>query len=171
MTDLKRFKPSPNGCASVHRQRGARCRLVRRATERRAISASTAQRIRRTSIMVNILRIALVRDIRPQANCPDGWGNHQSLHPRAKMRSASYLLEETIAAWVMAVSGGVFEKFRSSGDGPTDAVMVDNAGGLAGRTFQISPFPCYRWPVFSVNGMLGFESVKLRLENGNSRHV
>jgi len=56
----------------------------------------------------------------------------------------------------------VFERFLTFGDGPTDAVMVDNAEWLD----RISYIPFLRevGRHFSVNRMLTMDSVKLRLE-------
>ncbi len=57
---------------------------------------------------------------------------------------------------------GVFSKYLTFGDGPTDAVMVNNADWLdeLGYIAFLRDFGRH----FSVNRMLGFESVKLRLE-------
>ena len=56
----------------------------------------------------------------------------------------------------------VFEHFLTFGDGPTDAIMVDNADWLLGLDYVdfLRKFGRH----FSVNRMLGFDSVKLRLE-------
>ncbi|MDF1722689.1 MAG: tyrosine--tRNA ligase [Minwuia sp.] len=56
----------------------------------------------------------------------------------------------------------VFEKFLTFGDGPTDAVMVNNADWLDGLAYI--PFLREVGRHFSVNRMLSFDSVKLRLE-------
>ena len=56
----------------------------------------------------------------------------------------------------------IANQFLSFGDGPTDAVMVNNADWL--DTLQYIPFLRDYGRHFSVNRMLGFESVKLRLE-------
>ena len=56
----------------------------------------------------------------------------------------------------------VFSKFLTFGDGPTDAVMVDNTEWLEGLSYI--PFLREYGRHFSVNRMLGFDSVKLRLE-------
>ncbi|MEK9910835.1 MAG: tyrosine--tRNA ligase [Candidatus Puniceispirillum sp.] len=56
----------------------------------------------------------------------------------------------------------VFEKYLIFGDGPSDAVMVDNADWLDGLHYVrfLRDFGSH----FSVNRMMGMESVKLRLE-------
>ena len=56
----------------------------------------------------------------------------------------------------------VFEQYLTFGDGPTDAIMVDNAEWLDNLAYI--RFLRDYGPHFSVNRMLGMESVKLRLE-------
>ena len=56
----------------------------------------------------------------------------------------------------------VFSQFLTFGDGPTDAVMIDNSEWLDGLSYI--PFLREYGRHFSVNRMLGFDSVKLRLE-------
>ena len=56
----------------------------------------------------------------------------------------------------------IFEKYLKFGDGPTDAVMVDNAEWLD----QLGYIPFLRkfGMHFSINRMLSMDSVKLRLD-------
>jgi len=56
----------------------------------------------------------------------------------------------------------VFEKYLTFGDGPTDAIMVDNASWLDNLAYI--RFLRDFGPHFSVNRMLSMESVKLRLD-------
>ena len=56
----------------------------------------------------------------------------------------------------------VFEKYLTFGDGPTDAIMVDNAEWLDNLAYI--RFLRDFGPYFSINRMLGMESVKLRLD-------
>ena len=56
----------------------------------------------------------------------------------------------------------VFEKYLTFGDGPTDAIMVDNASWLDDLAYI--RFLRDFGPHFSVNRMLAMDSVKLRLE-------
>src|SRR3546814_17029709 len=56
----------------------------------------------------------------------------------------------------------VFELFLSFGDGPTDAVMVNNADWLDRLAYI--PFLRDYGRHFSVNRMLSMDSVRLRLE-------
>ena len=56
----------------------------------------------------------------------------------------------------------IFEKYLTFGDGPSDAVMCDNDEWLSG--LQYIPFLRKYGRHFSVNRMLSFDSVKLRLD-------
>ena len=56
----------------------------------------------------------------------------------------------------------VFEKYLTFGDGPSDALMVDNADWL--DSLHYIRFLRDYGPHFSINRMMGMESVKLRLE-------
>lgn len=90
-----------------------------------------------------------------------GGGTTKVGDPSGKDESRQILTEEIIAANMVGIKG-VFEKFLSFGDSPTDAVMVNNADWL--DTLEYIPFLREFGRHFSVNRMLGFESVKLRLE-------
>ncbi|HEY1721528.1 MAG TPA: tyrosine--tRNA ligase, partial [Magnetospirillaceae bacterium] len=75
---------------------------------------------------------------------------------------ARKMLTDADIAHNMAGIRKVFEKFLSFGNGPTDAVMVNNADWL--DKLQYIDFLRDYGRHFSVNRMLTFESVKLRLE-------
>jgi len=60
----------------------------------------------------------------------------------------------------------VFDKYLAFGDAPTDAVMVDNADWL--DRLEYIPFLRDYGAHFSVNRMLSFDSVRLRLEREQS---
>ena len=72
---------------------------------------------------------------------------------------------ETIAGNIASIKT-VFENFLTFGDGPTDAVMVDNAEWL--DALEYLPFLRDYGQHFSVNRMLSFDSVKLRLDREQS---
>ena len=59
-----------------------------------------------------------------------------------------------------------FSSYLSFGDGPTDALMIDNADWL--MELQYVPFLREVGRHFSVNRMLSFDSVKLRLDREQS---
>ena len=71
------------------------------------------------------------------------------------------LTDETIEANIASIRT-VFERLLTFGDGPTDAVMVDNHDWLS----QLGYIELLQevGPHFTVNRMLTFDSVKLRLE-------
>lgn len=60
----------------------------------------------------------------------------------------------------------VFERFLTFGDGPTDAIMVDNAEWL--DKLEYIPFLRDVGQHFSINRMLSFDSVKMRLDREQS---
>ncbi len=72
------------------------------------------------------------------------------------------LLSEAQIAENMAGIKRVFSQFLSFGDGPSDALMVDNAAWLDKLNYVAFLRDYGRH--FSVNRMLSFDSVKLRLE-------
>lgn len=71
----------------------------------------------------------------------------------------------TIQANVASIKG-VFEGFLRFGDGPTDAVMVNNADWLD----ELAYIPLLQdiGSYFTVNRMVSFDSVKLRLDREQS---
>ncbi len=72
------------------------------------------------------------------------------------------LLSEADIARNMAGIRGVFSQFLTFGDGPADALMIENADWLDGLNY-VSFLRDYGRH-FSVNRMLSFDSVKLRLD-------
>ncbi len=72
------------------------------------------------------------------------------------------LLDDAAIAANMAGIKSVFEKFLTFGDGPTDAVMVNNADWLEDLNY-VSFLRDYGRH-FTINRMLSFDSVKLRLD-------
>jgi len=90
-----------------------------------------------------------------------GGGTTKVGDPSGKDESRKLLTEEAIAANMDGIKS-VFSKFLAFGDGPTDAIMVNNADWL--DDLEYIPFLRDYGRHFSVNRMLGFDSVKLRLE-------
>ena len=90
-----------------------------------------------------------------------GGGTTKIGDPSGKDEARQLIADETIAANKAGIRG-IFDKFLTFGDGPTDATMVDNADWL--DTLDYIPFLRDYGRHFSVNRMLSFESVKLRLE-------
>ncbi len=90
-----------------------------------------------------------------------GGGTTRIGDPSGRDEARQLLTDEEIAA-NMAGIRQVFARFLDFGDGPTDAVMVNNADWLDHLAYI--PFLRDYGRHFSVNRMLTFESVKLRLE-------
>ncbi len=90
-----------------------------------------------------------------------GGGTTRIGDPSGKDESRKMLSEEQIGA-NMASIRKVFSQFLTYGDGPTDAVMLDNYDWLKDLNY-ISFLRDYGTH-FTVNRMLTFESVKLRLD-------
>jgi len=90
-----------------------------------------------------------------------GGGTTKVGDPSGKDEARQFLSDEAIAANMAGIKD-VFAKFLTFGDGATDAVMVNNADWL--DDLDYIPFLRDYGRHFSVNRMLGFDSVKLRLE-------
>ncbi|MBT6096225.1 MAG: tyrosine--tRNA ligase [Rhodospirillaceae bacterium] len=90
-----------------------------------------------------------------------GGGTTKVGDPSGKDESRQLLDEARIAANMDGIKQ-VFAKYLTFGDGPTDAVMVNNADWL--DELEYIPFLRDYGRHFSINRMLGFDSVKLRLE-------
>lgn len=90
-----------------------------------------------------------------------GGGTTKVGDPSGKDEQRQLLDDARIDANILGIRR-IFENFLTFGDGPTDAVMVDNADWL--DDLQYIPFLRKYGRHFSVNRMLGFDSVKLRLD-------
>jgi tyrosyl-tRNA synthetase len=90
-----------------------------------------------------------------------GGGTTKVGDPSGKDEQRKLLDETDIAANIQGIQG-IFEKFMTFGDDGADAVMVNNADWLDGLAY-ISFLRDYGRH-FSINRMLSFDSVKLRLD-------
>jgi tyrosyl-tRNA synthetase len=90
-----------------------------------------------------------------------GGGTTKVGDPSGKDESRQLLTDEVIAANMASIKTA-FNSFLTFGDGPTDAVMVNNAEWL--DKLEYIPFLRDYGRHFSVNRMLSFDSVKMRLE-------
>lgn len=90
-----------------------------------------------------------------------GGGTTKVGDPSGKDEARKLLTDDDIARNMAGIKS-VFAKYLTFGDGPTDAVMVNNDDWLA--QLQYIPFLREFGRHFSVNRMLSFDSVKLRLE-------
>ncbi len=93
-----------------------------------------------------------------------GGGTTKVGDPTGKDQVRKYLNDDDIAANMAGIKK-VFEKFLTFGDGPTDAIMINNDDWL--NQLKYLEFLRDYGRHFSVNRMLSFDSVKLRLEREN----
>ena len=111
----------------------------------------------------SLLPIMLLRILQRTGHKPIvlmGGGTTKVGDPSGKDETRKLLTEADIAANMAGIKG-VFEKFLTFGDGPSDAIMVNNADWLDGLSYI--PFLRDYGRHFSVNRMLGLDSIKLRL--------
>jgi tyrosyl-tRNA synthetase len=90
-----------------------------------------------------------------------GGGTTRVGDPSGKDESRKVLSDAVIRENLIGIRA-VFTKFLKFGDGPTDAIMANNADWLNNLNYIDFLREVGRY--FSVNRMLAFESVKLRLE-------
>lgn len=112
----------------------------------------------------SLIQIMLLRRLQQAGGKPIvllGGGTTKIGDPSGKDSARKMLTDEDIAA-NMASIRGVFETFLSFGDGPTDAVLINNDDWLSG--YGYIEFLRRFGPHFTINRMLTFDSVKLRLE-------
>ena len=112
----------------------------------------------------SLIQIMMLRRLQQAGHRPIvlmGGGTTKVGDPTGKDASRPQLTDETIRSNIASIRT-VFEKFLTFGDGPTDAVMVDNDDWLS--TFGYIQFLRDFGTHFTVNRMLAFDSVKLRLE-------
>ena len=94
-----------------------------------------------------------------------GGGTTKIGDPSDKTEARPMLDDATIAANKRSILR-IFERYLTFGDGPTDAVMVDNADWLDGLMYV--PFLREVGRHFSINRMLTLEAVKQRLDREQS---
>ncbi|MSO85471.1 MAG: tyrosine--tRNA ligase [Rhodospirillales bacterium] len=111
--------------------------------------------------LVSIMLLRLLQKCGGKPIVLMGGGTTKIGDPSGKDDSRKMLTTAEIAANMAGIKDA-FSRFLKFGDGPSDAVMVDNADWLD----QLGYIPFLRdWGRhFSVNRMLTFDSVKLRLE-------
>ncbi|HSD93341.1 MAG TPA: tyrosine--tRNA ligase [Methyloceanibacter sp.] len=112
----------------------------------------------------NLLSIMMLRKLQQTGHQPIvliGGGTTKVGDPSGKDEARKLLADAEIAANIAGIEQ-VFTKFLSFGKGETDALMVNNADWLDGLNYI--DFLRDYGRHFSVNRMLTYESVKLRLE-------
>ena len=112
----------------------------------------------------SLVQIMMLRRMQ-QAGCRPivvmGGGTTKVGDPSGKDATRQLLDDAGIAANLAGIKTN-FEPFLAFGDGPTDAMMVDNDQWLS--AFGYVEFLREYGPHFTINRMLSFDSVKLRLE-------
>jgi tyrosyl-tRNA synthetase len=94
-----------------------------------------------------------------------GGGTTMIGDPSFKDEARKLLTEDDIARNIEGIKQ-VFARYLAYGDGPTDAMMINNADWLLGLNYVAFLRDVGRH--FSVNRMLSFDSVKLRLDREQS---
>ncbi|MCA1405095.1 tyrosine--tRNA ligase [Ensifer sp. IC3342] len=94
-----------------------------------------------------------------------GGGTGMVGDPSFKDEARQLMTPETIAANIASIKT-VFSNYLKYGDGPTDALMINNADWLLGINYLEFLRDVGRH--FSVNRMLSFDSVKMRLDREQS---
>ncbi len=116
----------------------------------------------------SLMQIMILRRLQQAGHKPIvlmGGGTTKVGDPTGRDESRPVITDETIQANMDGIKK-VFEKFLTFGDGPTDAIMVNNADWL--DKLEYIPFLREYGRHFSINRMLSFDSVKLRLEREES---
>ena len=112
----------------------------------------------------SLVQIMLLRRLQQAGHKPVvlmGGGTTKVGDPSGKDESRKLLTSEAIDANIASIRK-VFERYLTFGDGPTGAVLVNNDAWLS----QLGYVDLLRdvGPHFTINRMLTFDSVKLRLE-------
>jgi len=116
----------------------------------------------------SLVQIMLLRRLQQAGHKPIvlmGGGTSKIGDPSFKDEARKLISPETIDSNIASIKR-VFEHFLSFGEGPTDAIIVDNADWL--DALEYIPFLRQVGQHFSVNRMLSFDSVKLRLDREQS---
>jgi tyrosyl-tRNA synthetase len=112
----------------------------------------------------SLVQIMMLRRLQQAGHKPIvvmGGGTTKIGDPSGKDEARKLLTDEDIQANIASIRR-IFERFLDFGDGPTGAIMVDNAEWL--DTLDYIPFLRDVGPHFTINRMLTFDSVRLRLE-------
>ncbi|PLK25919.1 tyrosine--tRNA ligase [Novosphingobium sp. TH158] len=112
----------------------------------------------------SLVQIMLLRRLQQAGHKPVvlmGGGTTRIGDPTGRDESRKMLSDETIDANIASIRT-IFERFLSFGDGPTDAIMVNNHDwlGKLGYIELLQEVGTH----FTVNRMLTFDSVRLRLD-------
>jgi tyrosyl-tRNA synthetase len=112
----------------------------------------------------SMVQIMMLRRLQQAGHKPIvvmGGGTTKVGDPSGKDEARKLLSADDINTNIASIRT-VFERFLTFGDGPTDAIMIDNANWL--DTLEYVPFLRDVGRHFTINRMLAFDSVKLRLD-------
>ena len=112
----------------------------------------------------SLVQIMLLRRLQQAGHRPIvlmGGGTTKVGDPTGKDESRRLLTDEEIAANIASIRK-VFERFLKFGDGPSDAVLVNNDEWLG--KLEYVPFLRDVGRHFTINRMLTFDSVRIRLD-------
>jgi tyrosyl-tRNA synthetase len=112
----------------------------------------------------SMVQIMMLRRLQQAGHKPIvvmGGGTTKVGDPSGKDEARKLLSANDINANIASIRT-VFERFLTFGDGPTDAIMIDNADWL--DKLEYVPFLRDVGRHFTINRMLAFDSVKLRLD-------
>jgi tyrosyl-tRNA synthetase len=112
----------------------------------------------------SLVQIMMLRRLQQAGHKPIvlmGGGTTKVGDPSGKDESRQLLTDEKIAENIAGIRR-VFERFLTFGDGPTDAILVNNADWL--DRLEYVPFLRDVGRHFTINRMLTFDSVRLRLD-------
>ncbi|MEO7365779.1 MAG: tyrosine--tRNA ligase, partial [Sphingomicrobium sp.] len=112
----------------------------------------------------NLVQIMMLRRLQQAGHKPVvlmGGGTTKVGDPSGKDEARQLLTADQIDANIASIRR-VFERLLTFGEGPTDAILVDNADWLDGVAYV--PFLREVGRHFTINRMLTFDSVKLRLD-------
>ncbi len=116
----------------------------------------------------SLVQIMLLRRLQQAGHKPIvlmGGGTGKIGDPSFKEESRQLMTQDRLETNIASIRR-IFERFLTFGDGATDAVMLDNAQWL--DALEYIPFLRQVGQHFSVNRMLSFDSVKLRLDREQS---
>ena len=112
----------------------------------------------------SLVQIMMLRRLQQAGHKPIvimGGGTTKIGDPSGKDESRKLLTAEDIDANIASIRR-IFERFLTFGNGSTDAVIIDNADWL--DDLDYIPFLREIGPYFTINRMLTFDSVRLRLD-------
>ena len=112
----------------------------------------------------SLVQIMMLRRLQQAGHRPIvlmGGGTTKVGDPSGKDESRKLLSDADIQANIASIRR-VFERFLTFGDGPSDAILLDNADWLDGLNYVDMLRTV--GPHFTINRMLTFDSVRLRLD-------